>query len=216
MGSTFLLVGASRGLGWATAQRLGLSGEHNGILLSRKAPQGELPNGFRWLRWDAATESAAQELLEIQESLRAQRLIYFVGGGPYGLFQKKEWKDHEWSLKVSFQTPAQFLHQAMRASQGLQQITFIGSAIAGDRPDPEAATYCAAKHALQGLVTSIQKEQSTLDLRLYSPGYLNTGLLPKNAWPRHEGNLLEPELVAQDLLDWLEDVSQVRCHRRYI
>ncbi|MBX9769145.1 MAG: hypothetical protein K2X47_17855, partial [Bdellovibrionales bacterium] len=149
------------------------------------------------------------------------RLIYFVGGGPHGLFQQKQWKDHEWSFQVTFRTPARFLHEVMRNSLGLQQLTFIGSAIAGDSPDPEAASYCAAKHALQGLISSIQEEQrhlpaDTLDLRLYSPGYMNTGLLPRNAWPRYKGNVLEPELVAQDLLEWLEDVSQVRCHRRYI
>ena len=210
-------------MGWATAKAIAqLSPENRGVLLSRKAPRETPPQNFRWMAWDAGVPTAFEDLLDIQRLVRADRLIYFVGGGPHGSFEKKQWKDHQWSWQVSFLTPAHLAHGLIQDPLGLKQIAFIGSAIAGEKADPEAASYCAAKHALQGLVTSIQEEQrhlgvdQRLDLRLYSPGYMDTDLLPKNAWPRQLRKVLKPETVAQDLLHWLADPDQARCHRRFI
>ncbi|MBK7960771.1 MAG: hypothetical protein IPK04_05925 [Bdellovibrionales bacterium] len=79
-------------------------------------------------------------------------------------------------------------------SPHFKQGIFIGSQIAERNPDINAASYTAAKHALLGIISTLQKEalegkdtkKASLahDLRLFSPGYMNTSLLPPTAWPR--------------------------------
>jgi hypothetical protein len=69
---------------------------------------------------------------------------------------------------------------------------------------------------LKGLITSVQNENSTegLDLRLFSPGYMDTGLLPKNAWPRQGGQrIFSTDEVANQLLTWLENSSSANKHQ---
>ncbi|MGZ3692605.1 MAG: hypothetical protein ACXVAX_13940, partial [Pseudobdellovibrio sp.] len=46
------------------------------------------------------------QLIEFQPTT----LMYFAGGGPYGLFQNKKWNDHLWSLRTSFLYPAELIH----------------------------------------------------------------------------------------------------------
>lgn len=138
------------------------------------------------------------------------RFFYFAGGGPYGPFSSKEFKDHQWAMRLNFEYPAYLLHHLLSDPDdipGLKQIVFIGSSVAENRADPNAASYSAAKHALRGLVESVVSElnqsKSSLDVRLFSPGYMNTSLLPAQAWPRKiKGLVLEPALVAATLLEW--------------
>jgi len=143
-------------------------------------------------------------LFEQLEKYNPQRIFYFAGGGPYGEYGKFEWKDHLWALQVSFLTPAMLVHWALiHYSTNTPQIIFIGSAVAEGKPDPFAASYSAAKHALVGLVSSVQIEYPAFDLRLFSPSYMNTDLLPANCGPRRNAvKLLNPEEVAKDFWNW--------------
>ncbi|MES3039325.1 MAG: SDR family NAD(P)-dependent oxidoreductase, partial [Bdellovibrionota bacterium] len=95
----------------------------------------------------------------------------------------------------------------------LKKFFVVGSAVAEQKADPGAAMYSASKHALCGLVHSIQKEEIPFDLRLFSPGYMDTGMLPPQAWPRKEPGLVkDAKVLAQKLIEWYGDSTQSMGH----
>jgi NAD(P)-dependent dehydrogenase (short-subunit alcohol dehydrogenase family) len=90
----------------------------------------------------------------------------------------------------------------------VQQVVFVGSQVADHQADPLAASYASAKHALRGLVHSVQQESISKDLRLFRPGYIDTGMLPKNAKPRIEGvELADSSRLAESFVDWSLDAD---------
>ncbi len=193
-----LLLGASSGLGKATLELLESKPQKLIVKsFSRKIGGMDFSKKDKWSEY-------ANELLH-QE--KPQRLIYFSAGGPYGNYEKFAWKDHEWALNVSFTFPAFLLHSALSIAGASRpkQIIFIGSAIAESKPDPKASMYCASKHALKGLISSVQLENPQIDIRLFSPGYMDTPMLPANSWPRQKGqNLVQMvDTVAQDLIQFM-------------
>ena len=210
---TWILLGASRGLGRQFLQKaLASSNLPRIFTFSRKFES--LPDAVEFESSDFSREENWLSLLEKIRSLRPTRIFYFAGGGPFGLFQEKNWKDHKWSFRVSFEFPAFLLHQFLRDPQALQQFVVIGSSIAESEADSRASSYCAAKHALRGLITSIQKEQKPgFDLRLFSPGYMDTDLLPANAWPRQQaGWVKSPNEVAEMLWASIHNADDANKH----
>lgn len=198
-------MGASRGLGAAFAE-----------ILSRKniscSSFSRKLNGF-----DAHSQEKWSSWRDQWMDLGPTHIIYFAGGGPHGNFGSKEFKDHLWSFRVNFEFPAYLLHSILSSNDcpQLQQICFIGSAIAEAAADPQAASYSAAKHALLGLISSVQQEEhGSLDLRLFSPSYMDTTLLPANAWPRQRPETVHSSLkVATALWNWLQDPTCANQHQ---
>lgn len=186
------LLGASRGLGLEFSKLIpSLNKEVSLFLASRSI------NSFDF------SKSALYELYcEKVLATNPHRIFYFAAGGTYGPYQKFEWKDHTWTMNVTFQFPAFLLRYFLNSKTDLKQIVLIGSSIAESQPDPQAAMYCAAKHALRGLVDSVVLENPPFEVRLFSPGYMNTKMLPKGAWPREQGLVLEPSQVASELLSF--------------
>ncbi len=210
-------LGCSRGLGRAVTLEMDQQGHlEQALLCARK--QESLSTLATELKCDSEIEvldfsqrPSVEILLAALRTHRPQRIFYFAGGGPYGLFASKAWKDHLWALQVSFLTPSEVLHRLLSDQQFdfVKQIIFIGSRIADSRPDPMASSYASAKHGLKGLVESLQGEDLGVDLRFFRPGYMNTDLLPKNAGPRTQGTseVLEPQNVAKDFVKWALDPS---------
>ncbi|MCB0376882.1 MAG: SDR family oxidoreductase [Bdellovibrionales bacterium] len=208
---TIAFLGASRGLGRAVAGKWSQL-EIQPIFVARGKNQLESLNqqcgqgGEIWI-WDFSQVDRIPSLLNRLREASPDRLIYFAAGGPYGDFSKKDWKDHLWSLRVSFEAPAHLLHGLLQAEAfpKLKQIIFIGSAIADDQADPKASSYAAAKHGLRGLVESVIQEGPKVDLRLFRPGYLDTDLLPANAAPRQAGEVLDVSMAADNFLTWAQN-----------
>lgn len=221
IGEKWILLGASRGLGLAFAKKsLAMESSQSLVVVSRKIEKGHFNIPAEKWTADFTDESQWNLLLEKILAAGPSRIFYFAGGGPYGDFDTKAWKDHLWAYRLNFLFPAFLLHTAILSAKNLRQIVYIGSAIAEDTPDPGAASYSAAKHSLKGLVTSVQKEiqaeQKSLDLRLYSPGYMNTDLLPPDAWPRQQqGLVLETDKVANDLWQWSMNQHDANTHRLF-
>jgi short-subunit dehydrogenase len=140
------------------------------------------------------------------------KVFYVAGGGPYGAFAEREWKDHQWALEVSFLFPARLLHTFLRHGAGAQFI-LVGSSVAESEGDPKAASYCAAKHALKGLYSTVRRDYPECDVRLFSPGYMDTELLPANAAVRQQG-IYSPARIAQDLWAW-SLASDIGGHKLY-
>lgn len=213
---SYFLIGASRGFGYSVYQSLYKRGEKVQIC-SRKNPN-QISSHFSF---DASKDEEFAKLCQKIEEYSPEAIVYFPGGGPWGLFHEKTYKDHEWAFRVTFLTPSKLLHWVLAEKKGgrmasLRQVCFIGSSIAESQVDPNAASYCAAKHALKGLVTTVQnelKEDSLLDVRLFSPPYIDTDLLPANAAPRKKkSSLADPQQLSEDFLKWLESKNDILTH----
>ncbi len=191
-----LALGASRGLGSAVLKRL--NGEI--ISISRKSES---------LKTDFSKIEDQRKILDSLREMKPERIFYFAGGGPFGEFATKEWKDHQWALEVNFLFPARLLHSVLGNLASVKQIVFVGSLIAEEKPHPLGASYGTGKSALKGLLSSIVAENnSSIDIRLFSPGYMDTQMLPKNAYPRREGvKLLSPDFVAEKFCEWVNNTT---------
>jgi short-subunit dehydrogenase len=197
------VLGGSRGLGYQVTKGL-LSRGHEVLIASRTQPPEMLPNSV-WKSFDFSQEDQAPALIKVLQDFEISTLVYGAGGGPFGLYGDKQWKDHMWALNVSFRFPALLLWQWCQgqALSSVKKFMVIGSAIAEAQPDPKAAMYCASKHALKGLVSTLKKEYPQKNIELFSPPYMDTQLLPPGAWPRQQGLVQPPAAIAEELLQTL-------------
>lgn len=212
------ILGASRGLGWALYQELRTQNKTTHFFLSSRKilhRKDQVETETILQPQDFSKAPVDELFLKSLEQFAPTRLVYVAGGGPYGEFQKKNWSDHMWALTTSFLYPAELLHTILSNSKKwphLKQIVFVGSEIAEFRPDQNASSYAAAKHALKGLITTIQLESSVEGERpsvlLFSPGYMQTDMLPENSAPRTEGLAADPKAVAKKLIAAIEKNNQ--------
>lgn len=202
------ILGASRGLGWATYQKISAQfPEAQFLLVSRKIQNCHVGATAQVLVQDFSKKLISQDFVQALIQFRPTQIIYCAGGGPYGVYQSKKWTDHEWALNVNFVYPAQLIHEILNhvsEFKDLKSFTSIGSDIAEAHPDVKASSYCAAKHALKGLISTLQTENSThIRFKLFSPGYMSTDLLPVNSAPRDQNKAESPEKVAEKLIDFI-------------
>ncbi|OFZ28765.1 MAG: hypothetical protein A2622_06700 [Bdellovibrionales bacterium RIFCSPHIGHO2_01_FULL_40_29] len=209
------ILGASRGLGFALYQEL--SQRHfncSFFVSSRKITEraSDFSEKTHVQSQDYSKTPVTEEFLNSLCEFAPTRLIYVAGGGPHGSFHSKKWSDHQWALNTSFLYPAELLHRILSQNKswpGLTQIVLVGSEIAEAKPDLGAASYAAAKHGLRGLVTSIQAEQGLgPEVLLFSPGYMQTDLLPAESWPVQKGLAVQPSQVAKELIAFIEKNNQ--------
>lgn len=208
---TIAFLGCSSGLGKQTLMNWVASRpEDKVILVSRKQDEleaiaSEIQNESFCFATDFSNPNNMDEFLSDLACLNVSRIFYFAGGGPYGLFGDKEWKDHIWALNVNFLAPAKILHQVLSTQnfKTLNQIIFVGSTIADSNPDPKAASYAASKHALKGIVETAIEEYPNKDIRFFRPGYMDTKMLPPNAKVRKTpSQIKDPLEVAIQFVKW--------------
>lgn len=198
------MLGGSRGLGAAISRRA-VQENIDVLVLSRKAPES-LP-GCQWQSFDFSKAEQLSVVVAALEEFAPDVLIYSAGGGAYGRYGDKQWKDHEWTWQVTFQSPAFLLWTWYRGVflKSIEQWIVVGSAVAESKADPQAAMYCAAKHALRGLASSLQQEYPDKALYLFSAPYMDTDLLPSGSWPRQVPGLVQPvDKVADEILGSLK------------
>jgi short-subunit dehydrogenase len=209
-----IFLGCSRGLGHEVLVQFGeLFPEARALLIARdhdrlRTVQAGLKLSSQVLSVDLAKEKNLSLLLGQMDQFQPQRIFYFAGGGCYGPYAQKAWKDHFWGIQLSLLTPARILHHFMDLSgeSQLKQMIFVGSAVADNQGDLHSASYAAAKHGLRGLIASVQLEQPHVDIRLFRPGYMDTGLLPPNATPRRQGlPIADPRQAASQFMQWALD-----------
>lgn len=204
-------LGASRGLGYQSTlvwdQKIK---EATFYLVSRKSDdlQG-LKTGIKnnqaiVLEADFNNFSDQKKIIQKLLSLDNLGVLYFAGGGPYGEFENQKWTSHQWAFEVNFLFPSKLLHELLK-TPGCSLFAYVGSAVAENSCDPKASSYAASKHAMKGLLSSIYKEnpQRQCQIRLLSPSYMDTDMLPQGSWPRREGRVSPPREVAQTLYEWL-------------
>ncbi len=208
------VIGASRGLGAQLC--LSIPPEHSILGIGRKTERLaalRTKAGYHFEGFAADLNSEIDRIIAKLAEYQPSRLFYLAAGGPYGPYSEKSWKDHLWAWKVSFLGAAQIVHAALNFERSPHQIVLCGSSVAEAEGDALAASYASAKHALKGLYQSLRLENPQLDIRLFSPGYLDTELLPKGAAVRYKG-VWNPEVVAQEFWDWACS-SDHAGHRSY-
>src|SRR5690349_1524266 len=124
---SWVLLGASKGLGRSFLEKA-LASQVTVHALSRKIDS--YPLDVQAFSFDFSQASQWPDLIERIRELNPERIFYFAGGGPFGNFQTKEWKDHQWAWKVSFECPAFLLHQFLRDPRQLKQFVAVGSSVA--------------------------------------------------------------------------------------
>lgn len=225
------ILGASRGLGISLAKKIFSDNQFHLWLSSRKILDLQMEDNFNsspsrltLFAMDFTKSTALDETLPSLKVFQPHQIIYCAGGGPYGVFHQKPWHSHLWAFHLNLLFPAQLAHAILNTKDSsfpeLKQIIFVGSSVAENNADPGASSYSAAKHGLRGLIQSLVEEYSDgmpqpIDLRLFSPPYMNTQLLPKNAKPRHNNIYLsEPDDIASELLMWADQpVKNASWHR---
>ena len=183
------VLGAGRGLGrafaLAAAEKCGadlqlqLSSRKLEKLTELQAELKALNAPTLLLSVDFTREAEEEKIFEQIKSFQPERLFYFAGGGPFGTFQDKQWKDHLWSLRLNVLFPARLLHESLKWDF-VKQWVFVGSSVAEAQADPLAASYAAGKHGLLGLVRSVA-EESQRDIRLFSPSIISGSKLARAA-----------------------------------
>ena len=199
-----VIFGASRGLGAELAkQALAAGVPVEGWARKEERLCALQQAGFSHQVADLASAAGQEKAMSHILDALPTRLFFVAGGGPFGHFGARPWSAHEWAWQLSFIFPARLIHALLShpMNQPLPQVVLVGSAVAENAADPRAASYCAAKHALKGLFLSLRAESPDWDLRLFSPGYMDTEMLPKNA-PVRERGVYDPAQVAAELWTW--------------
>lgn len=206
MNKRFVILGASKGLGLAVYEKLFQKNlEAHFLLSSRKIEKIPKQDRTILITQDFSKLPVEENFLEQLKKFQPTHLIYCAGGGPFGFFEEQSLKSHHWAMTVNFQYPFDLTHQILSIGS-LKQFVFVGSAIAGNFPDSKASSYAAAKHALRGWVTSVQKENHLpIQFKLFEPGYFESDLLPLNSEPRKSGQAEKLDKVAEDLIKFIEN-----------
>lgn len=199
-----IVLGASRGLGAELVKTI-LADGHAAVGFSRKETLLKtlraLHPRFEFHLADFAARESQELVTQFLVEQNYSKVIAVAGGGPFGRFEERAFKDHQWAWDVSFQFQARVIHTMLTSGRTDKQLIVIGSAVAEDGPDPLAASYSAAKHALKGLVKTVKAENPLWDIRLFSPGYMDTEMLPSNAAVRQLG-VYSPAAIARELWYW--------------
>jgi short-subunit dehydrogenase len=201
---SILILGGSRGLGHSLHK--GLTALH---IPSENRSRKTKP------AFDFSKPESWNSILEQMITFNPSRIIYCAGGGPFGPYSRFDWKDHQWSLRVNFEFPAFLILNLLKNPPiNLKQLVFIGSQVAESKADPGAASYAAGKHALKGLITTLIAENHTpFDLRLLSPGYMETDLLPMGSPPRLQGLARSPDHIARQMIQSISNSEQRNSHQ---
>ena len=188
MSLSAVILGASRGLGHSISRLV----SEESVLISRTQN----------VKVDLSKPESLKLIKSIVDESNVDCIIYCVGGGPHGDFFTKPFHSHRWAYEVNFFRPIELAsYLKSRKYKGL--FVYIGSAIAERSSSLKSLSYSDSKK--MSLKTLMSIDESDLRVRVFSPPYMDTGLLPKNSWPRieHPELVLDPDEVAKTLKDWI-------------
>lgn len=183
-----LILGGSKGLGKTIKDEFG----DKALSVSRSDE----------VKVDLSKPESLETLKEIIDATSFDVIFYCAGGGPHGDYFSKPSHAHEWAYQVNFFRPTEIAHYLKSISfKGL--FVYIGSAIAERSVSKKSLSYSMSKKS--SLFTLLLMPEQDLKVRVFSPPYMNTALLPKNSWPRVEASelVLETKEVADELLSWI-------------
>ena len=183
-----LILGGSRGLGHSISGYL-----ENTRCLSRTSKLEQL---------DLSKPESLIQITNHFTEYEPEMVFYVAGGGVHGEYFSKPMHSHRWTFEVNFFRPIEIAHSLKQAGYK-GTFVYVGSAIAERSNSKNSLSYAESKKL--ALKTLLSLNESELKVRIFSPPYMDTNLLPKNSWPRLEypDLVLDPNYVAAELLKWL-------------
>jgi len=180
-----LVVGASSGIGRATALRL--AGRYRVFAMARRADrlealttEGIVPVAFDVTRFDEITPTLKDLAKEYG---RFQALIYCAGVQNLKPLRMLKATDLETIFAVNTYAPALFAQAfAARAVHTKENPSMVFvSSIAAQRPEPGILAYSASKAALDNMVKGLAKEVAPIRVNGVAPGFLRTEMTKRFA-----------------------------------
>ena len=172
---TYLITGASSGIGNAVCRRL-LQQGHKVVALGRHLEQSfvDPPENLSLHHIDLADSTELYLLLkELSKSLTPDAYVGAAGYGQFGGLEQFSYDQIERLLQVNFLAHAHICRAFLPAFKGKSnsRIVLIGSeaALRGARM---GSIYCASKFALRGFAQSLQEEcgRNGVHVSLINPG----------------------------------------------
>ena len=208
-----LVTGATAGIGRATAFALGRAGYRVGVCARSAGPVEALLTELR-----AEGIAAAGRAADVGQAPAVEALVKAVASelGPVDTLINNagiaiirpltELSVEEWdatmttNLKSLFLVTRAVLPGMLERGSGI--IVNVAS-LAGKNPLVGGTAYAASKHAVLGFSKSLMLEVRKHGVRVLAicPGSVNTALIRNIRSPSREGEMLEPEDVAQAILD---------------
>lgn len=172
-GKTFVLTGASGGIGHAIAHRLSRAGIHL-VLVGRNKNAldilaRELPSPSTPVTADLTTTTGIQTVREACQALPhgVDGLINNAGTSLFALFDTQRADEMEQQIRTNLLAPMHLTHALLPLlmNQGEARIVNIGSTF-GSIGYPGFTSYCASKFGLRGFSESLGRELSDTRIRV--------------------------------------------------
>lgn len=188
---TWLITGASRGLGFALAEEV-LGRGHRAVLGARStAPMHDLADRFgdqaRVLELDVA--DAAQRVRAVhvaEEQFGGVSVLVNNAGIDYvGAVEEQLEHDYRQTFEINFFAPVALLREVLPSMRSRNRGTIVNvSSMDGIASLPANGYYAASKFALEGLTEALWQEIEPLGLRamLVEPGSFRTGIETRTAF----------------------------------
>jgi NADP-dependent 3-hydroxy acid dehydrogenase YdfG len=213
---TFLVTGASGGVGQAIARRLGEGGAtvwlsgRNSNRLERLARQLPARRGLS-VPGDLTVEDEFQRVVSqvSSKSGRLDGIVHSAATISLASFVAASRKDFETQFEINVLVPfrlTQLLLPQLTSSKGF--VVFINSS-AGRIAHADVSQYAATKHALRALADSLRDECNAAGVRVCSvflgstATAMQAAVRAKQKRPYHPERLIQPEDVAQIVGDIL-------------
>ncbi len=207
---TYLVTGASSGIGRAVSDRL-LQDGHRVVGLARSFEKiRHSPPGLTTAEIDLSALDALEERLTHLASQHSDvdGIVCSAGRGRFGSLEEFSFEQIRSLVDLNVTSQIYLLRTFLPAMkrQGRGDIVLIGSE-AANKPGPRGAVYAATKAALGGLAAALRAETSKSGVRVavVHPGMVRTGFYDDTFFspgPRDDESLL-PEDVADAVLQIL-------------
>lgn len=219
-----IITGASSGIGEAMAHQLAQQDYKLIINARSKQPLERVeqdinqayPNSCFSLSGDVSQESTSKMLVQLALEKFGQLDVFIAnaGGTMKGLFTEVNMEVHRRLMDINYFGTLYGAHYALPELIKTKG-SFVGvSSVAGFKGLPGRTGYSASKHAINGLIDTLQTEflKLPVHIMLACPGFTNTNtrraaLLPDGSiqgdTPREEGKMMSAAQAAEEILSAL-------------
>jgi len=188
-GKTALIVGASRGIGLASAELFAKAGAN--VVISARSGSELMEAEFALnniggetlaLAADAAIETDVRSLVEsaVERFGKIDYLVHAAGAGILKPFAELTAEDLDKLFNANVKTAFNVLQAVlpvMAANKYGRVVAIPG--ILGKAPMPQASVYCAAKYALTGMIKCLKDEYKRFGIRF---SLMHFGGVDSNFW----------------------------------
>ncbi len=172
-----VVTGATRGIGYAIAERLLLDGLN--VIVTGTNKDSKFPQGATYHEVDFLSDESVVSFAEFLKNKKIDILINNAGINKIGEFTSIDIKDFDSILRVNLRTPFQLCQAVIpnMKSNNWGRIVNITS-IFGNVSKEYRASYSSSKFGLDGMTVSLSAEVSEFGILANSvgPGFIDTDL----------------------------------------